>query len=115
MSLLGIHNCHVLPVQVDQSLIVLAKVVGFDKAEFGLKDTKTYPLLFEQQQALVCMTGLSNFKTGRYGPRESITDLWSYIIGRITDQPGFRIKSLPQDVKPMFARNQSLPASARLN
>ncbi len=61
MSLLGIHNCHVLPVEVKDPLIVLAKVVGFDKAEYGLADTRSYPLLFEQGNALVCMTGLSNF------------------------------------------------------
>src|SRR5699024_6599142 len=34
MSLLGLHHSHVLPVAVDDPLIVLAKVVGFDKAEF---------------------------------------------------------------------------------
>jgi hypothetical protein len=115
MSLLGIHNCHVLPVQVDQPLIVLAKVVGFDKAEFGLKDTKSYPLLFEQQKALVCMTGLSHFKTARYGPKGSITELWSRIIGRIINDTTFHIRSLPQDVKPMFSRKESLSASARVN
>jgi len=48
MGLLGIHDCHVLPVQVDSPLIVLAKVVGVDKAEYGLADTRTYPLLFRR-------------------------------------------------------------------
>lgn len=46
MSLLGINDCHVLNVKVDSPLIVLAKVAGFTRAEYGISDVKTYPLLF---------------------------------------------------------------------
>lgn len=113
MSLLGIHNCHVLPVDVRNPLITLAKVVGFDKAEYGLADTKSYPLLFEQGNALVCMTGLSNFETGRYGPEASVKTVWSYILSRITGEKA--IKHWKEDVHPMFGRNEPLPATARIN
>lgn len=115
LSLLGIHNCHVLPVQEVNPLIVLAKVVGVDRAELGLEKTEAYPLLFERNSILISMTGLSNFETGRYGPNESIKEVWTYIISRITEDQSFRINHWPQDVKPMFRKDQMLPADAKIN
>src|SRR5688572_1881434 len=115
MSLLGIHNCHILPVIAGNPLIVLAKVVGFDKAEYGLADTKTYPLLFEQENALVCMTGLSNFQTGRYGPKAAVKTVWTYILSRITGNKNITLKKWEEDVRPMFGKTAPLPATARLN
>lgn len=115
MGLLGIHNCYVLPVEADHPLIVLAKVVGVDKAEYGLADTKCYPLLFEQGDALVSMTGLSNFETGRYGPAASVKVLWNYILRRVAGNKHFVLKHWREDVRPMFGRTGALPATARLN
>lgn len=115
MGLLGINNCFVLPVQVANPLIVLAKVVGVDKAEYGLADTQTYPLLFEKDNALVAMTGLSNFETGRYGPQASIKTLWKYILTRITGNKNIQLKYWREDVKPMFGRNDPLPVNAKIN
>ena len=113
MDLLGIQNSYILPVEVSKPLIVLAKVVGFDKAEYGLKDTKAYPLLFEQGGVLVSMTGLSNFETGRYGPQQSIKTVWKYILSRITGND-VNLDKWTEDVKPMFNRDAPLPATARL-
>jgi len=115
MSLLGIHNCHILPVTAGNPLIVLAKVVGFDKAEYGLADTKTYPLVFEQENALICMTGLSNFQTGRYGPQASIRSVWTYILSRITGIKNIALNKWEEDVRPMYSKTAALPAGARLN
>ncbi len=114
MSLLGIHNCHILPVQASKPLIVLAKVVGVDKAEYGLANTETYPMLFEKDDALVSMTGLSNFESGRYGPEVPIKTVWSYILSRITGNKSIQFKYWKEDVKPMFGKNEKLPASAEL-
>ena len=115
MDLLGIHNSYILPVKASSPLIVLAKVVGFDKAVYGLKDTKAYPLLFEQNGALISMTGLSNFETGRYGPQQSIQTVWKYILSRITSKKTEHFDKWVEDVKPMFQRKDVLPANARLN
>ena len=114
MALLGIHDAHVLPVEAEHPLLVLAKVVGFDQAEYGLKDTKAYPLLFWKSKALLCMTGLSNFQRGRYGPNEAIKQVWSYILAYLTEQPTFVIKHWEEDVQPMYSRDAPLPAKARL-
>ncbi|MGO4294973.1 hypothetical protein [Chitinophaga sp. RAB17] len=115
MSVLGIHNCYVLPVTEENPLLVLAKVVGFDKAEYGLKDTKVYPLLFEKDQVLVATTALSNFERGRYGPAAAMKQVFTYILSRISRHPDVAIKHWPMDVRPMFDRHTPLTATARLN
>lgn len=115
MSLIGIHDCYVLPVNAGNPLMVLAKVVGMDKAEYGLANTKTYPLLFQQDHALIAMTALSNFETGRYGPAGSVRTVWTYILSYLTGNKAFRIRCWPVDVKPMFSRNAPLPPTARMN
>src|SRR5690625_1401734 len=84
MSILGINDCHIIPSQVDSSLIVLGKVAGFDKASYGIKDVKTYPILFQRDNMMVAMTGLSNFATGRYGPVSSWKRVWEYILSWMT-------------------------------
>ncbi|GAA4315919.1 hypothetical protein [Compostibacter hankyongensis] len=111
LSLLGIHNSYVLPVKAADPMLVLAKVVGVDRAELGLDSTPSYPLLFEKQGALLAMTGLSNFQTGRYGPDASVRTLWRYLISRIAGQD-VRLDHWVEDVKPSYGRNETLPAGA---
>lgn len=115
MSLLGIHNCYILPVTAADPLIVLAKVVGFDKAEYGLDSTKTYPLLFKHDNVFIATTALSNFERGRYGPAASMQQVWTYILARMTGNPQLALKHWPMDVKPMYSRTAALPAGARRN
>ncbi|MFD0831881.1 hypothetical protein [Mucilaginibacter boryungensis] len=114
MSLLGIHNCHVLPVNIDNPLIVLAKVVGFDKAEYGLDSTKAYPLLFEKGNSIIAMTSMSNFATGRYGPNESVKQVWTYILSRMLKDESFKINHWFSYVSPTYSKNEILPVNARV-
>lgn len=115
MTLLGIHNAHILPVDISNPLIVLAKVVGYDKAEYGLADTKTYPLLFEKDNVMVAMTKLSNFAIGRYGPSVSVKNVWTYILSWMTGNKGLKINNWPSTVSPMFTEKETLPENARLH
>lgn len=115
LALLGIHNCYILSTAAANPLIVLAKVVGVDKAEYGLANTKTYPLLFHHNGALVSMTGLSHFETGRYAPATSIKTVLLYILSHITGNKVAGFKSWKEDVKPMFGKNDKIPANAELN
>jgi hypothetical protein len=114
MSLFSINDSHILPVEVAKPLIVLAKVVGVDKAEYGLDSTKFYPVLFEKGNALVSMTALSNFETGRYGPQQRVKQVITYILKNVTGNKALQLKYWPQDVKPTFGRNEKIPASAKL-
>jgi hypothetical protein len=113
MELLSINDCHYLPATVDSPLIVLARVAGFDKAEYGLSNTEFHPILYTKGNIWVATTKLTNFKTGRYGPAASWKLLWEQIIGRMTGQAGFHFSNWLSDVTPMYGENEILPVNAR--
>ncbi|HEX5553570.1 MAG TPA: hypothetical protein VFX43_10025 [Chitinophagaceae bacterium] len=115
MSLLGIHDCFLWPVSVDHPLIVMAKVVGMDRAEYGLSGTTVYPLLFKRGDVLVSMGGLTNFKKGRYGPETSIKEVWSYILRYMTGDEQLVISRWPREVRPSYGKADRLPQNARMN
>lgn len=115
MSILGINDCYVLPVEVQDPLIVLAKVAGLDKAEYGIADVETFPLLFEKENTLIAMTKLTNFITGRYGPHEAWKQVWTHIVSSMTGRKDFQFNHWPASVSPMYARNEPLPANAKAN
>lgn len=113
MSILGINDCHILPVKMDNPLMVLAKVAGFDKAVYGIDDVETYPLLFELGNMFISTTQLSNFAKGRFGPNDAWKQVWSYILRRITRQEDFTFKNWPTYLAPMYSKLEPLPPSAR--
>lgn len=113
MSILGINDCHFLPVRVSDPLIVLAKVAGLDRAEYGIDDVEPYPLLFEKENMLIAMTKLSNFATGRYGPDEAWKQVWTYILSWMTGNEDFEFKHWLNYISPMYARNEPLPKEAK--
>ncbi|HZK62878.1 MAG TPA: hypothetical protein VFC34_01965 [Puia sp.] len=113
MALLGINDCSVLRVKVQNPLLVLAKVAGFDKAEYGIDDVKTYPLLYQKDNRMVALTKLSNFRIGRYGPNQAWKELWEYLLTWVRGAEQIHFKSWPGDVMPMYTRYQPLPAGAR--
>ena len=113
MDLLGINDCHYLPAKVENTLIVLARVAGFDRAEYGLTNTETHPLLYAKGNILVATSKLTNFRTGRYGPNASWKVLWEYILSWMTGKEDLRFASWSSDVTPMYSASQPLPAGAR--
>ncbi|HEU5146674.1 MAG TPA: hypothetical protein VFT90_08170, partial [Chryseosolibacter sp.] len=113
LTILGLNDCYVLPVKVDSPLMVLAKVAGFDKAEYGIDDVEKYPLLFEQDGVLIATTKLSNFATGRYGPNDAWQQVWTYILSKMTGREDLQFTKWPSYVNPMYAKNEVLPANAK--
>jgi hypothetical protein len=113
MALLGINECHFFRISIMDPLIVLAKVAGFEKAEYGLADVEKYPLLFRTGNCMIATTKLSNFSTGRYGPNDSWKEVWRYILSWLTQNRDLQIKHWLSDVKPMYTSDQHLPANAR--
>jgi hypothetical protein len=116
-ALLGLNRSYVIPVKERESLMVAAKVVGFDKAEFGLKNTPVKPLLFIHSDYLMVGTSkLSNFATGRFSPEFMWKQLFQYVIGWITSS-----ESLPEFkrwltyVEPAYKEKEELPEDAREN
>jgi hypothetical protein len=113
MSLLGINDCHVYPVNVENPLIILARVAGFDKAEFGIADVDHYPLLFSKNNMLVAMTNFSNFSRGRYEPVAAWSALWQFMLRWLTGDRQLKIGNLPADVEPLYNRMDKLTGGAR--
>ncbi len=50
MTILGVNGTHLININVSNPILVTAKVAGFDSAQFGLKETKYYPLLFNHKK-----------------------------------------------------------------
>lgn len=113
MSILGVSDCHVIPMETTKPLMVLGKVAGFDKAVYGLDDVKTYPLLFQKGDLLVAATGLSTFATGRYEPKASWRIVWQYILSRVSGDPHFQLNHWLSYVSPMYGKRDSLPLQAK--
>ena len=113
MDIIGVNDCYTRVAKVNDPLIVLARVAGFDQAEYGIEDVESYPLLCEKDNILVAFTKLSNFRTGRYEPLGAWQSVWKYIISFVTNDSDFTFSTeWPSDVRPTYSREQSLPADA---
>lgn len=113
LSLLGLNDRYVLEAKdITDPLLIMAKVVGFDKAEYGLENTEVWPLLFEKDGVLLATTRLSNFITGRFGPAEHIKHVWNYILNWAMATDSFSIGSPSLTVQPMYPKDFALPADA---
>ena len=114
MSILEMKDCHYVQVSSKSSLLVLARVEGYNTAVYGLPD-KTQPLLFEHPggNILVATTKLSQFVTGRYSP----DDAWPYVIGMIlkwtTGNTSLPLLKWTPTVRPMFSIAGTLPEDAQ--
>lgn len=114
MRIMSINGCRVLTVEnVDSPHIVFAKVAGFDRAVFGLKDTATHPVLFEQpdDEILISTTKLSNFVKGRYGPKNAWQKVWKSVLAWVSnDEIG--ILDWNETVVPSYGRDERLSDDA---
>jgi len=108
MRILGINDCHIIPTDAKDPLVVLAKVAGLDHAPYGLEDTDQYPILMEKGNHLYAFTKLSNVASGRYGPEDHWKTLWSYIIRKITDRENFTFENWPRYLEPSFDEKTTL-------
>ncbi len=112
--ILAIHDCHFVQAAAPKSHLIIAQVAGFDRAVFGLKDTVTFPLLFEHpnQLILVSTTKLSQFVTGRYAPKDALQAVWRMVFDWL--QPGakpIRLEWTPT-VRPTYGPSEPLPPNA---
>ena len=113
LEILGVNDVYTRVALVENPMIVLAKVAGVDKADFGLADVKTFPLLIRQDGMFIALTKLSNFEHGRYEPLESWKTVWRYIVSFVTNEPSFTFKHRwYSEVSPSFCREKRLPKGA---
>ena len=113
MTILGVNDCHIIPVNITNPIIAFAKVAGFDKAEYGLTDTKVYPLLFQVKNKMIATSRLSNFIDGRMAPTESWKIVWESILKWLIKKDNLSLNSWKPDPSPTYGENEELPVDAR--
>jgi hypothetical protein len=112
LSILGINDCYILPTKASNPLIILGKVAGLNRAEYGIEDVDQIPLLFQHNGMLVATTSLTNFAKGRYGPDAAWKAVWAYIIRSITGKTITDFAYWPSYIQPMYTKSETLPADA---
>lgn len=111
LRILAINGLHFVPVSVEKSHVVAARVAGFDTAVYGLPET-SYPILFEHPggDVLVATTKLSHFATGRYAPADAWRALWQGILGWLCRRRHVPELHWTPVVRASYGRDERLPA-----
>ncbi|MDD3038015.1 hypothetical protein [Bacteroides sp.] len=113
MSLLGINGSYVLPMKAENPILVVAKVAGFDKADYGLENTETFPLLYRyNDHVMVATSPLSHFASARFSPESSWKKVWESILSDMKGDP-IVFNTWLSYVNPAFGKTEQLPDSAR--
>lgn len=114
MDLLSVNKSYYCPAQANHPLLVIAKVAGFNKAVYGLKDTPSSPLLYQPNKNMwVATSMLSNFASARFMPEKKWKDVWEYILGSLYGKD-IELKEWPTFIRPAYTKDEVLDASARL-
>ncbi|WP_276347633.1 hypothetical protein [Daejeonella sp. JGW-45] len=108
LDLIGIHNVSVIRSTAKNPLIIVAKVAGFDRAQYGISDVRPDPILFHQGNTLVATTRLSNPLTSRFGPRDHIQPVWEYIFNYLNPSINWKFDKWPLEVKPMHSKSDNI-------
>ncbi len=108
LDLIGIHNAFVVKSTAKNPLIIVAKVAGFDNAQYGVSDVEPAPLLFKQGNMLVATTKLSSSVTSRFGPVNHLKPVWQYIFKYLSPGVDWQFANWPLQVKPMHQQNDKL-------
>lgn len=116
LSILAIHDCKFVPVDIENPDIVIARVAGYDSAIFGLPEEK-FPVLVQLQSdkhgaLMVSTTKLSQFITARYAPSRAWPAVWKHIFAWL--QPGRQVPELKwtPDVRPTYGIDEPLTDDA---
>jgi hypothetical protein len=114
MRIVGIHDCHFVPVAAERPHLVVAKVAGFDTAVYGLPKRDVWPLLFEPagKAWLVSTTKLSQFVTARYAPSDAWPPVWHMILQWVAPTVKWPTLRWTPVVRPSYGPNEPLPTDA---
>lgn len=119
MDLLSFNKCIVNVYEQDafgdafNTSIVAAKVAGFDKAEYGLKDTPTKPVvLSDGKNFMISTTKLSQYAHDRYIPEFRTKSLVEYVISWLTGE-SVVFKKWTSLIHPAYNETEKLPSDAR--
>ncbi len=108
LDLFGLHKAFVVRSAAKNPLIIMAKVAGFDKAQYGISDVKHEPILFQYGNTLVATTRLSNALSSRFGPVDHIKTVWEYVLHHLDASVDWKLDNWPLQVKPMHEKSKVL-------
>lgn len=114
LRILAIHDCHFVPLDMKQPLVIVGRVAGFDTAVFGLPK-QAHPILCElpagdhSGPVLVSTTKLSNFITARYAPSDAWSAIWRYVFTWLQPESEIHDLKWTASVRPSFGPAEELP------
>ncbi len=115
MRILAIHGCRFVSVEHDTPHLALARVTGYNTAVYGLPPEDVHPILFEhptRDGLLIATTKLSQFVTGRYGPRRAWQHLWQVVLQWLDPDSAFESLTWQASVRPLYNMHETLPGDA---
>lgn len=108
LDLIGIHNASVIQTLQKNNLLIVAKVAGFDKAQYGIADVEPHSLLFQHGNSLIATTRLSNGITSRFGPVDHLKPIWEHIFNWLSPQTEWKFDRWPLQVTPVYGKSDVL-------
>lgn len=109
-TILALHGCWYLPVNADSAHLVLARVAGYKKVAYEIPEER-HPILFELQgyPVLIATSKLSQFISGRYGPKDTWGALWGKILKWLSGDGDMPKLSWMPDVDVAYGEHDKLP------
>lgn len=84
-------------------ILSIAKVAGFDRAEYGLAGTQSYSGLFQEGDFLISGIAMSSQLSARFGPTEVWSGIWRFVLQHL----GINVDTwtIHSDVRPAFNKD----------
>ena len=115
LDLLSINDHVICQVDSVTPIIGLAKLAGYDRADYGVDDVKVYPVLFQKGNLWIATTKLSDAIQSRFGPTERWKRVWAFILSELQGSQKIVLKQWKKDVRPMYDKDKVLPDRALPN
>ena len=115
--ILSMNRCRFVPMTADSSLMVLARVAGFDKAVYGIPDSAS-PLLIhlpatkERPELFLASSKMSAFITARYAPAGAWQKVWQALLAKLLPHEKDIQLTWTPTVHPTYDKQEPLPADA---
>lgn len=89
-----------------------ANVAGFHQAVYGLEETRSFPILFEEGNVLISTTKLSDFRKSRFSPLKAWQSAIHGILSHLSIEMGEEEVKWEPMVKPSYDATAPLPGNA---
>ncbi|WP_228691607.1 hypothetical protein [Lunatimonas sp.] len=113
LKILGINDCHIISSDAESPLLVLAKVAGLDRAEYGLAGVPNYPLLVKGDFGFVSFSKFSDFGKARYGPEDHWKAVLSTLVSDLTGKEDFSYGTWPRYLSPTLEAGGTVSEEAK--